>query len=942
MAYTSGNSGNRQGGKPQNVPQRMRNQNKHQKYSEKYGSNRPNPYTGYLPPGAHQGGIYHPDAIDRSKLSEIAQKSTGLTESISREREIMQPHHTETAASSHSAPVQASQTQASQAPQPHSAAPAPAAEPSAEPASVRSGENAQGNTQNEFKKIHKQREYSPNRKRNRPAAAAGFGTASATDAFSQRAGSSAASKASSGPIGEKRRRPFFDQDAQPIEPIRPRTVSSERPDTLSEPVKASEPAEEKAAVPPVSEPVNETPAPEKEIEKTEKPEEKAAGKTFDAVQDKAPADVPESSAKPEIRLSSDGKPMIAVPFVNDDGTTSTKWLEVVVPESSESAEDDSDSTVLAAAAVIPLPDEDDEEEEEEEEEDDGEELGAVVYDVSSFGLDDEDDEGDDEDGDDVDFSALSYAGSGDWYGDDDEEEEDEEEFDDDIEVVDDMSLDALIGVSYDETASDEDDDDDDDIDYDSIVYADADLFSEDDDEDEEEDESEEDEDDEDEEGDESPDDLEDDDEDEDIDDESSDDESSDDDDDDDDDSDTIVIGGDVEDEDEDESPDDLEDDDEDDEDDGFDDDEVEGIEGIDYDEFDEVDDEDDDSIDIGNDPEYDDVEEEEEEEEDNEDEDEDSSEDEDDDDIKIAPDPIRRTLSASAFTMRRNGDDEDEEDDIKIYDKSSASGDSLFVRQNHPEGSTAVFDIPKGVKLPSYIDDDEFLEQWLNESDDDMANISKKTKRKISTILGASTLVLALIGLGFILLTLFNSLQTCNAKPSRNNEYVDFVMPAVYTDIAPFETWEAINKDKLLDCCLVGAIDNADTPYPTDDNNRSLVPTSDVLASAKRLFGEAATIDIETLASSLAIEVNGYYYDDLNDVFHVEQSGFGDVEAEVIGSPKVKSDSVEFEVGYKSASAILEDSSDDDQSYFKTMQFILNKNEDGSYYIAKLRDVKKD
>jgi len=59
MAYSSNN-----GGKPQNVPQRKRYQQKTQKYSEKYGSNRPNPYTGYLPPGTHPGGIYRPDAID--------------------------------------------------------------------------------------------------------------------------------------------------------------------------------------------------------------------------------------------------------------------------------------------------------------------------------------------------------------------------------------------------------------------------------------------------------------------------------------------------------------------------------------------------------------------------------------------------------------------------------------------------------------------------------------------------------------------------------------------------------------------------------------------------------------------------------------------------------------------------------------------------------------
>ena len=93
------------------------------------------------------------------------------------------------------------------------------------------------------------------------------------------------------------------------------------------------------------------------------------------------------------------------------------------------------------------------------------------------------------------------------------------------------------------------------------------------------------------------------------------------------------------------------------------------------------------------------------------------------------------------------------------------------------------------------------------------------------------------------------------------------------------------------------------------------------------------------MSSTISAESSGYFYDDLNDVFHVEQTGFGDVAADIIGSPKVKSGTIEFTVGYKSASAIADD--DAEQSYYKTMEYILNRTEDG-YYIAKLREYKTE
>lgn len=57
----SGQRGSRSGGK-----------GKSPRYSERYGANRPNPYTGYLPPGsAPAGQLYHPESVNMEKVSQM-------------------------------------------------------------------------------------------------------------------------------------------------------------------------------------------------------------------------------------------------------------------------------------------------------------------------------------------------------------------------------------------------------------------------------------------------------------------------------------------------------------------------------------------------------------------------------------------------------------------------------------------------------------------------------------------------------------------------------------------------------------------------------------------------------------------------------------------------------------------------------------------------------
>ncbi|MBP3415080.1 MAG: hypothetical protein J6L81_07790, partial [Clostridia bacterium] len=214
MANSS--SGSRPGGKPQNVPQRKRYDQKPQKYSEKYGSNRPNPYTGYLPPNSQSNKIYHPEAVDTSKLAEISKSSTGLTEAVMEVRGKPEP------------PVPA---------------PSVAATEQKPAASVQQSQQ-------------KKREYSPNRKKNRSP-------------------KSEPNKKSNEELRQHMKEIQQEAAAETVTSILSDNISSAAQSTSQ----------------------------------------------------------PNTPASPEIRLSPDGQPLVAIPVIGDDGKSEIRWLPIAVPSS---------------------------------------------------------------------------------------------------------------------------------------------------------------------------------------------------------------------------------------------------------------------------------------------------------------------------------------------------------------------------------------------------------------------------------------------------------------------------------------------------------------------------------------------------------------------------------------------------------------------------------
>ncbi len=269
----------------------------------------------------------------------------------------------------------------------------------------------------------------------------------------------------------------------------------------------------------------------------------------------------------------------------------------------------------------------------------------------------------------------------------------------------------------------------------------------------------------------------------------------------------------------------------------------------------------------------------------------------------------------------------------KYSEAQTRQDDSLFVRRERTESSTAVFDLPDGVKLPAYIDDDEFLERWLNEGGDDMTSTEKRSKRRFSAILGAIVTIFALVGFVLVMRYTLNAISNIGANDDTKNMYTDIITPVVMSEVAPFETWDTIPQDKLLQSAvfdvLLGLQENS---YAYDDTNKLIIPSADVQKAAKKLFGDEASMDA---ASFGEINSDDLYYSDTDDCFHIAATGINGPHPSIIQISK-RGSNITLDVGY------LEETASDDQSeYYMERSIVLTKSGD-SFYISALREKKSD
>ena len=271
-----------------------------------------------------------------------------------------------------------------------------------------------------------------------------------------------------------------------------------------------------------------------------------------------------------------------------------------------------------------------------------------------------------------------------------------------------------------------------------------------------------------------------------------------------------------------------------------------------------------------------------------------------------------------------------QDDDDEVADDA---GDGLFLKQKRPESSTTVFDLPEGVKLPAYIDDDDFLERWLDEEGDDMATTEKRKKRYVSAIIGSVTMIFALIGFIWVMKYTLGAISGLGNTDAAKDEYEEFISPVVMSEVVPFETWDTIPQDKLLQCSIFHTLTEMEADsYNTDDTNKLIIPSNDILDSAQTLFGKDVYMDVNSFND---MDNDDLYYSDTDDCFHVAATGITGPEPDVIAVSK-RGNTITLTVGYIEETGVA-----DSTDYFLTREFVLTVDGD-SYYVSAIRDIEQE
>lgn len=235
----------------------------------------------------------------------------------------------------------------------------------------------------------------------------------------------------------------------------------------------------------------------------------------------------------------------------------------------------------------------------------------------------------------------------------------------------------------------------------------------------------------------------------------------------------------------------------------------------------------------------------------------------------VAAQPVYDDLNASdRYTQSR-------------YLEAVKQDDSLFIRKRRP-GNNALFPTPDGARMPKYIDDDDFVERWLgNEEEEDMASETKRRRRRISTFIGAATMVLALIGFIAIARWGIGLLSGIGNTDTQKSEYAEFISPIVMSEVPVFETWDAIPQDKLLQSAVFSVLEDMDVTYERDDTGKFIIPSTDIVNAVKELYGAYSTDPAQDEEINTQIRNALYgsagedttntdvYYVDMEDSFHV-------------------------------------------------------------------------
>lgn len=189
-------------------------------------------------------------------------------------------------------------------------------------------------------------------------------------------------------------------------------------------------------------------------------------------------------------------------------------------------------------------------------------------------------------------------------------------------------------------------------------------------------------------------------------------------------------------------------------------------------------------------------------------------------------------------------------------------------------------------------------EQLPNITEQEVVVVRRRGKHKYGIAAGVFVMVLALVGVCFIVGTIGTNIYKAATDDSKLRLYDSFLSAAVMQDPQPFDTPAAANEGMVLQASLWRAVTVNGSQYTDyDDAGRTKVPLGDVVDACHELFGPDCQLQPESQKNESFFE-----YDSTENMFHVmpysSQSSFA---AYTVSSRK-SGDATVLKVGYVTAS----------------------------------------
>lgn len=220
-----------------------------------------------------------------------------------------------------------------------------------------------------------------------------------------------------------------------------------------------------------------------------------------------------------------------------------------------------------------------------------------------------------------------------------------------------------------------------------------------------------------------------------------------------------------------------------------------------------------------------------------------------------------------------------------------------------------------------------------------MSETATSRRNRHAAPIGIIFIILCIIGVCTVFKWCYNATKYLADNTAQKMKYEQMLLPVVMFDPANFTDPATCDNEFLLQsslwACMLGA--ERDT-YEYDEYDRLLIPSTDVDAMARKIFGPDVKLEHMTIGDM----ENSYLYDDTISSYHVPiiaMSGFATPRVDTI----VKSgDSLMVTVGYVPPTTVLSidfsSSGTQEEEPSKYMLFELHEN-NGEYYIYAISSI---